>query len=333
MPRAEITAVGHFLPEDRLTNADLEKMVDTTDEWIRTRTGISERRILKDPTKATAYMAAEAAKETLAKRGITADDLDLIIVATVTADMHFPATANLVQHSIGANNAWSFDVNAACCGFLYALNVGSQFVKAGTHKRVLVIGADTMSRITDYTDRTTCVLFGDAAAAVLLEEAQGDYGLIDYVAHVDGSGANALRMKAGGSLYPPTHETVENKWHNIYQEGQQVFKFAVRGMADAAAEIMERNNLTGNDVRYLVPHQANMRIIDATANRMGIGRDKVMINIQHYGNTTAATIPLCLYDWEKELRTGDNLVLAAFGGGFTWGATYLRWAYDSSDAA
>lgn len=332
MPRAAITAVGHFLPEDRLTNADLEKMVDTTDEWIRTRTGISERRILKDPTKATSFMAAEAAKETLAKRGITANDLDLIIVATVTADMHFPATANLVQHSIGANNAWSFDVNAACCGFLYALNVGSQFVKAGTYKRVLVIGADTMSRIVDYTDRTTCVLFGDAAAAVLLEPTDGEFGLIDYIAHVDGSGANALCMKAGGSLHPPSHETVDNGWHNIFQEGKQVFKFAVKGMADAADEIMARNNLTGDDVRYLVPHQANMRIIDATANRMGIGRDKVMINIQHYGNTTAATIPLCLYDWEKELRAGDNLVLAAFGGGFTWGATYVRWAYDGIPA-
>jgi 3-oxoacyl-[acyl-carrier-protein] synthase III len=332
MRRAAITAVGKFLPETRLTNADLERIVDTTDEWIQSRTGITERRILTDPDKATSFMAARAAQEALERRGLSAEEVDLIVVATVTPDMLFPPASSLVQAAIGASRAWGFDVSAACSGFLYALNVGAQFIESGRHERVLVIGADTMSRIVDYTDRTTCVLFGDAAAAVLLEPTDRQRGLIDYVAHVDGTGADALHMKAGGSLRPPSAETVANKWHYVFQEGRQVFKFAVKGMADAAAEIMERNGLAGDDVRFLVPHQANMRIIDATANRMGIGREKVMINIDRYGNTTAATIPLCLADWEPQLRDGDNIVLAAFGGGFTWGATYIRWAYDG-DAA
>lgn len=328
MRRAAITSVGKYLPETRLTNADLEKIVDTTDEWIRSRTGITERRILTDPDKATSFMAARAAEDALQRRGLSAAEVDLIVVATVTPDMLFPPASSLVQAAIGASRAWGFDVSAACSGFLYALTVGAQFIESGRHERVLVIGADTMSRIVDYTDRTTCVLFGDAAAAVLLEPTDRDRGIIDYVAHVDGTGADALHMKAGGSLRPPSAETVANGWHFVFQEGRQVFKFAVKGMADAAAEIMERNGLAGDDVRFLVPHQANMRIIDATANRMGIGREKVMINIDRYGNTTAATIPLCLADWQAQLRDGDNIVLAAFGGGFTWGATYVRWAYD-----
>lgn len=329
-PTAAITAIGHYLPEDRLTNADLEKMVDTNDEWIRTRTGVSERRILRDMDKASAFMGAEAAREVLDKRGISADEIDLIILATATPDMLFPATACLVQAEIGATNAWGFDLLSACSGFLFAVNVGAQFIASGKHEKVLVIGADTMSRIVDYTDRTTCVLFGDGAGAVLLEPDSEGYGVVDSVEHVDGNGAPYLHMKAGGSLRPPTHETVDNRLHYVFQEGRQVFKHAVVGMADAAAEIMARNGLEGNDVRFLVPHQANLRIIDATARRMGIDAEKVMLNIDRYGNTTTATIPLCLYDWEAELKRGDNLVLAAFGGGFSWGASYVRWAYDGS---
>ena len=330
MPRAAITAVGHFLPEDRLTNADLERLVDTNDEWIRTRTGIRERRILRDPDKATSYMATRAAQEVLDRRGISADEIDLIIVGTVTPDMLFPATACLVQHQLGASNAWGFDVLAACSGFLFSLATGAQFIESGKHQKVLVIGADKMSSIVDYSDRTTGIIFGDGAGAVLLEPHDGPYGIIDSVEHVDGSGGDFLKMEAGGSLLPASHETVDRKQHSVRQEGRQVFKFAVKGMADVAANIMERNDLTGNDVDFLVPHQANLRIIDATASRMGLDPDKVMINIERYGNTTAGTIPLCLYDWEHRLRPGHNLVLAAFGGGFSWGATYLRWAYDGS---
>lgn len=330
MPRAAVTAVGHFLPETRLTNADLERMVDTSDEWIRTRTGIAERRILREPGKATAYMATQAAREALAARGLGPDEVDLIVVATVTPDMLFPATACLVQAELGATNAWGFDLSAACSGFLYALHTGAQFIESGRHRRVLVIGADKMSAIVDYTDRTTCILFGDAAGAVLLEPTDEDVGLVDYVARVDGRGAELLHMKAGGSLHPASHATVDAGWHYARQEGKQVFKFAVTGMAEAAAAIMDRNGLAAEDVRYLVPHQANLRIIDATAARMGLARDRVMVNIDRYGNTTAATLPLCLYDWEADLRPGDNLVLAAFGGGFTWGAALLRWAYDGA---
>ena len=330
---AAITAIGHYLPEDRLTNADLEKMVDTSDEWIRTRTGVSERRILRDPDKATAFMASEAANELLDKRGITADEIDLIILATASPDMLFPATACLVQAEIGATNAWGFDLLSACSGFLFALNVGSQFVASGKHQKVLVIGSDAMSRITDYTDRSTCVLFGDGAGAVLLEPDSEGYGLLDSVAYIDGKGAPFLHMKAGGSLRPATHETVDNRWHFVSQVGRQVFKHAVVGMADAAAEIMERNGLEGDDVRFLVPHQANLRIIDATTRRMGIEPEKVMLNIERYGNTTTATIPLCLHDWEADLKRGDNLVLAAFGGGFSWGASYVKWAYDGAPNA
>lgn len=325
--KAAITAVAGYVPDDLLTNADLEKMVDTNDEWIRTRTGIRERHILKEPGKATSDMAAEAAKKVLAKRGIAPTEIDLILVATVTADMNFPATANLVGDKIGATNSWGFDINAACSGFLFALQTGAQFIQSGTHKKVLVIGADMMSSIVDYTDRTTCVLFGDGAGAVLLEPSE-DYGVEDALLHHDGSGAKYLRQKAGGSLHPASAETVAAREHYVYQDGQPVFKAAVKGMADVSYEIMQRNGLTGDDVAWLVPHQANLRIIDATGRRMGIDPKKVMINIEKYGNTTAATLPLCLADWEDQLKAGDNLVLAAFGGGFTWGAMYLTWAYN-----
>ncbi|MDX1439012.1 MAG: beta-ketoacyl-ACP synthase III [Rubricoccaceae bacterium] len=332
-PTAAITALGYYVPEDRLTNADFEKMVDTSDEWIRTRTGISERRILRDPDKASAFMGAQASMQLLEKRGIDASEIDLIICATATPDMLFPATACLIQDQIGAKNAWGFDLLCACSGFLFALNVGVQFIETGKHQKVLVVGSDTMSRITDYTDRTTCVLFGDAAGAALLEPNSEGLGVLDSVEHVDGSGVPYLHMKAGGSLRPPTHETIDKRWHFVFQEGRQVFKQAVVGMADAAAEIMERNNLTGDDVRFLVPHQANLRIIDATARRMDISPDKVTLNIDRYGNTTTATIPLCLNEWEAQLKRGDNIVLAAFGGGFSWGASYVKWAYDGAEMA
>lgn len=332
MIRAAITAVGHYLPEERLTNEELERLVDTNDEWIRTRTGIRERRILRDPSKATSFMAAEAAKVMLAKRGISADEVDAIIVATVTPDMFFPSTACLVQKEINASNAWAFDLSAACSGFLFALTTGAGLVESGRYKKVMVIGADHMSRIVDYTDRTTCILFGDAAAGVLLEASpDGDLGLVDTLLKSDGNNWENLCMLGGGSLHPPSAETIANKWHAIRQEGQAVFKMAVKGMADVSAALMERNHLTGDDVAWLVPHQANLRIIDATARRMGLNKDKVMLNIERYGNTTAATIPLCLADWEKDLKKGDKLVLAAFGGGYTWGASYIKWAYDTAE--
>ena len=324
---AAVAAVGTYLPPDRLTNADLERMVDTTDEWIRSRSGIEERRILRDPDKATAFMATEAARACLDKAGVDAADVECILVATVTPDMSFPATACLVQDQLGAGKAWGFDISAACSGFLFALTTGAKLVESGMHRNVLVIGADTMSRIIDYTDRTTCVLFGDGAGAVLLQPSTDGTGLLDAVHYSDGSGGESLWMPGGGSLVRPSHESVDGRLHYLKQDGKPVFKRAVVGMADAAAEIMERNALSGDDVRYLVPHQANLRIIEATARRMGIGPDKVMVNIARYGNTTAATIPLCLGDWEDDLRTGDNLVLAAFGGGFTWGATWLKWSY------
>jgi len=327
--RAAITAVGHFLPEDRMTNADLAKLVDTSDEWIQTRTGIKERRILKDPKKATSFMATEAANEIIRKSGIDPLDIDLVIVATVTPDMFFPATACMVAANIGATNAWGFDLSAACSGFLFALSTGARFIESGKHKKVLVIGADKMSSIVDYTDRTTCILFGDGAAGVLLEPDSDGYGVIDSIEHTDGSQWAALCMLGGGSLNPSSAETVANRMHYLHQEGPPVFKSAVKGMADVAAQIMENNNLGADDIRYLVPHQANLRIIDATARRMGVTMDKVMLNIERYGNTTAATIPLCLADWESDLKKGDNLVLAAFGGGFTWGASYVKWAYDT----
>jgi 3-oxoacyl-[acyl-carrier-protein] synthase-3 len=322
---AVISAVSGWVPEDRLTNFDLEKMVDTNDEWIRTRTGIKERRILKGEGLATSDLAAPAVLELCKKRGIDPSEIECLIVATVTPDMVFPATANIVCDKIGAVNAWGFDLSAACSGFLFALTTGTSFIESGRYKKVVVVGADKMSSIVDYSDRNTCVLFGDAAAAVLLEPNEEGYGILDSILKADGSGRNFLHMKAGGSLRPASMETVANKEHYAFQEGQTVFKFAVKGMADVSAELLEKNNLTGDDIAWLVPHQANLRIIDATANRMGLSKEKVMINIERYGNTTAATIPLCLWEWEKQLKKGDNIVLAAFGGGFTWGATLIRW--------
>ena len=324
---AAITAVGGYTPPDILTNFDLEKMVDTNDEWIRTRTGISERRILKGEGKATSDLAVPAIQVLLDKRGISAEEIDCVIIATVTPDMVFPATANIVCHRLGAKNAWGFDLEAACSGFLFALTTGTALIESGRYKKVIVCGADNMTSIVDYSDRNTCILFGDAAGAVLLEPNTEGYGVLDSLLRTDGSGADYLYMKAGGSKRPATMETVMNKEHYAFQEGPSVFKFAVKGMADISAELLEKNNLTGDDIAWLVPHQANMRIIDATASRMGLPKEKVMINIQNYGNTTAATIPLCLYQWKNQLNKGDNIVLAAFGGGFTWGATLVKWAY------
>lgn len=324
---AAITAVGGYVPEDKLTNKDLEKLVDTNDEWIRTRTGVEERRILKGEGKGSSDMAAPAVLELCKKKGIDPSEIDCLICATVTPDMVFPATANIICNKIGAVNAWGFDVSAACSGFLYSLTLATSLVESGRYKKVVLVGVDKMSAIVDYSDRTTCVLFGDGAGAVLLEPNYEGYGIQDSLLRSDGAGAQHLHMKAGGSLKPASVETVTRKEHFIYQEGQPVFKYAVKGMADVSAELMEKNNLQSDDIAWLVPHQANLRIIDATANRMGLSKEKVMINIQRYGNTTSGTIPLCLWEWEKQLKKGDNIVLAAFGGGFTWGATLVKWAY------
>ena len=326
---AAITAVGGYVPPDKLTNQDLEKLVETNDEWIRTRTGINERRILKEPGKATSDMIVPAVQELCKKRGIDPAEIDCLIVGTVTPDMVFPSTANLVCHKLGAVNAWGYDLSAACSGFLFALAQGSALIESGRYKKVVVCGADKMSAIVDYTDRATCIIFGDGAGAVLLEPTTETIGVMDSILRSDGSGSQYLHMKAGGSLKPASTETVANREHFAYQEGQAVFKFAVKGMADVSAELMEKNNLKAEDISWLVPHQANLRIIDATANRMGLGTEKVMINIERFGNTTAATIPLCLWEWEKQLKKGDNIILAAFGGGFTWGAIWVKWAYDT----
>ncbi|HLO83038.1 MAG TPA: beta-ketoacyl-ACP synthase III [Chitinophagaceae bacterium] len=323
---AAITAIGAYVPEDKLTNADLATMVDTNDEWIRSRTGIEERRILKGKGLATSDMVVPAVRAVCEKRGIKPEDIDCLIVATVTPDMMFPSTANLACDKLGAKNAWGFDLLAACSGFLFALTTGASLIESGRYRRVVVCGADKMSSIIDYTDRTTCILFGDGAGAVLLEPNIEGFGVLDSILRTDGSGGKYLNMKGGGSLNPASIETVTNKMHYAYQEGQAVFKFAVVGMADVAYELMERNSLTADDIAWLVPHQANKRIIDATASRMGLPESKVMLNIAKYGNTTAATIPLCLWDYRKQLNKGDNLVLAAFGGGFTWGATLVKWA-------
>lgn len=324
---AAITAVGGYVPEDRLTNADLEKMVDTNDEWIRTRTGVEERRILKGEGLATSDMAVPAINEILKKRNLSPEEIDCVIVATVTPDHVFPATANIVTDKAGLKNAWSFDIMAACSGFLYALTVGATLIESGRYKKVIVVGADKMSAIVDYSDRATCIIFGDGAGAVLLEPALNGYGILDSILKSDGSGCKYLHMKGGGSKKPASIETVMNKEHYIYQEGPAVFKFAVKGMADICFELLERNKLKGEDIAWLVPHQANKRIIDATAHRMELSPDKIMLNIQRYGNTTAATLPLCLWDWEKQLKKGDKIVITAFGGGFTWGATLVKWAY------
>jgi 3-oxoacyl-[acyl-carrier-protein] synthase-3 len=327
--KAAITAVGGYVPEYRLTNAILETMVDTNDEWIRSRTGVEERRILKGEGLGSSDMAAEAVKELLAKRGISPAEIDCVICATVTPDMVFPATANLICDKTGMTNAFSYDLGAACSGFLFALTTGATYIESGRYKKVIVVGVDKMSAIIDYTDRATCIIFGDGGGAVLLEPSVDDNGIMDSILRSDGSGAKHLHMKAGGSAKPATIETVMAKEHFVYQEGQAVFKFAVKGMADVSYELMQRNHLTADDIAWLVPHQANLRIIDATANRMDLPKEKVMVNIQKFGNTTAGTLPLCLWEWEKKLKKGDNIILASFGGGFTWGATWIKWAYDT----
>ena len=325
--KAIITGVGHYAPDKVLTNKQLETMVDTNDEWIRTRTGIRERRILEHG--ATSDLCVKAFENLRANTNVDPAEIDVIIVATVTPDMFFPATACIVQDRIGAKKAWGFDVSAACSGFLYALVLGTQFIESGTYSKVLVIGADKMSSIVDYTDRNTCILFGDAGGAVLLEPGTNDgQGILDHRLYTDGSGGDFLYMKGGGSLNPPSHETVDKKYHYLFQDGKAVFKVAVIGMAEVSAEIMERNKLKGDDVAWLVPHQANLRIIDASADRMGLDRSKVMINIDRYGNTTAATIPLCLSEWWQsgKLRPGQNIVLSSFGAGYTWGAVLVNWS-------
>ena len=324
---AAITAVNGYVPEYVLTNHELETMVDTNDEWITSRTGIKERRILKGAGLGTSDMAVPAVEGLLKKRGITAEEIDLIIFCTTTPDLTFPATANILAHKIGAKNAWGYDLQAACSGFLFGLATGAQFIESGKHTKVLVVGGDKMSSIVNYEDRATCIIFGDGCGCALLEPNTEGYGIMDSILKSDGSGSHLLYQKAGGSINPATHETVAAKEHYAYQEGQAVFKFAVTNMADVAAEVMERNTLTADDIAWLVPHQANKRIIDATADRIGLSHEKVMLNIQRYGNTTAGTIPLCLWDWESQLKKGDNIVLAAFGGGFTWGATLIKWGY------
>lgn len=326
---AAITGIGAAIPDYILTNDELSQMVDTSDEWIMQRIGIKERRILKGEGTGASDLGAEAVQQLFQKTGLRPDEVQLVICATITGDNPFPATANIISDKVGIKNAWSFDISAACSGFIYALEVAAKFVESGEYKKVLLVTAEKMSSITDYTDRTTCPLFGDAATAVLLEPTTEELGVLDYVLLADGSGRQYLHMKAGGSVRPPSHETIDNKEHYVYQEGQTVFKYAVSKMADVAAEVMARNNLSSDDVTWLVPHQANLRIIDATGRRMGLPMEKVMINIQKYGNTTASTIPLCLWEWEKQLKKGDNLILAAFGGGFTWGSIYLKWAYDT----
>jgi 3-oxoacyl-[acyl-carrier-protein] synthase-3 len=324
---AAITAVQGYVPDYILTNKELEKMVDTSDEWIIERTGIKERRILKGEGRGTSDMAVEAVKALLKKRGITADELDMIIVATVTPDMLFPSTACVIAEKIGATKCWGYDVSAACSAFLFSLQNASAYIQSGIAKKIVVVGADKMSSIVDYTDRNTCVIFGDGCGCVLLEPNEEGLGIQDALLHIDGSGGQFLNQKAGGSRYPATAETIQKREHYIHQEGKMVFKFAVKNMAEVSAEIMERNHLKSENVNWLVPHQANLRIIEATRERIGLPIERVMINIQRYGNTTNGTIPLCLWEWEKQLRKGDNLILAAFGGGFTWGALYLKWAY------
>lgn len=322
-----ITGVYGYVPDYVLTNKELETMVETNDEWIVSRTGIKERRILKGEGLGTSYMGAKAVAGLLEKTGTKPEEVDLLICATVTPDYFFPSTANLICHEVGIPPTASYDLAAACSGFINALATGAMAIESGRCKKVIVVGADKMSAIVDYTDRTTCVLFGDGAGAVLLEPSKDENGIQDFILRSDASGGNYLIQKGGGSVNPPTHESIDKKMHYIFQEGPSVFKFAVTNMADVSAEIMERNGLTGDDIAYLVPHQANKRIIDATARRMKVGEEKVMLNIERYGNTTAATIPLCLWDFESKIKKGDNIILAAFGGGFTWGSVYIKWAY------
>jgi 3-oxoacyl-[acyl-carrier-protein] synthase-3 len=326
---AVIKGVGAFVPDYVLTNDELGKMVDTTDEWIMTRVGIKERHILKVPGEGASYMGAKAIEDLFRKTGTKPEEIDMVICTTVTPDSPFPATATVISDKVGIRNALAFDMNGACSGFLFGFDVATQYIRTGARKKIIIVSTEMMSTITDYTDRTTCVLFGDAATAVLVEPTTEDVGMVDSILRTDGFGRIHLHMKAGGSVKPASHETVNNREHFIYQEGRHVFKHAVSRMADVSAEIMERNDLKSEDIAWLVPHQANLRIIEATAERMGLSRDKVMINIERYGNTTTATIPLCLYEWEKQLKKGDKIVLAAFGAGFTWGSIYLKWGYDT----
>ena len=330
MPKfsACITAVEGYVPEYRLTNSELEKMVDTTDEWIRTRTGIEERRILKDKTKATSDMAVIAINKLLEKRNIDPSEIDAVLCATITPDRVFPATAQIISDKCNIRNAFSFDISAACSGFLYALDTARKFVESGSHKKILVIGAEKMSSIIDYTDRNTCIIFGDGAGVVLLEPSEDkSLGIQDSLLQSDGMGVQYLHQVAGGSLNPPTHESVDNREHFVFQDGKHVFKHAVSEMANISEALLKKNNLTGDDIDWLVPHQANLRIIDATRKRIDLDPEKVMINIQKYGNTTAGTLPLCLWDYENKLKKGDKVILTTFGAGFTWGAIYLVWAY------
>lgn len=326
---AAITGIHGYVPDYVLSNAELEKIVDTNDEWITTRTGIKERRILKEEGKGSSHLAYEAIIPLLEKTNTNPEDIDLVLTATITPDFIFPSTSNIICDMIGAKNAWGYDLSAACSGFLFGLETARNFIESGRYKKILFVGADKMSSIVNYEDRTTCILFGDGAAAVLIEPNYDGLGVIDSILRVDGSGLPYLNQKAGGSRYPATQQTLDNKEHFLHQEGATVFKSAVSSMADVSAEIIEKNGLEANDVAWLVPHQANKRIIDATAKRAGIPEEKVMVNIDKYGNTTAATIPLCLWDYENQIKKGDNLILASFGGGFTWGSMYLKWAYDT----
>lgn len=328
--RAAITGLGTYVPDYILNNDELSKMVDTNDEWIMSRIGIKERHILKTPGKGTSHMGAKAVNDLLARTSTSADDIDLLICTTVTPDMLFPATANIICDKVGIKNAFSFDLNAGCSGFLYGLGTASQFVESGKYKKVIVVGADKMSSIVNYSDRATCPIFGDGAGAVLLQPSNDENGIIDFMNQVDGSGRKHLHQKAGGSVKPPTHETIDAQEHYVYQEGQTVFKFAVSKMADISTEVMKRNNLSIENINWLAPHQANMRIIEATGRRMGISNNKVMVNIEKFGNTTDATIPLLLNDYESKLRKGDNIIITTFGAGFTWGALYLKWGYDTN---
>ena len=329
---AVITGVGGYVPDDVLTNDDIARMVDTSDEWIMTRVGIKERRILKGEGKGTSFMGIRAVNELLRKTGAAPESIEAIVCATTTPDYHFPTTASIIAYNTGCKNAFTFDVQGACAGFLYALETASNYIRSGRYKRIIVVAGDNMTAITDYTDRNTCPLFGDGCGAVLVEPTTENIGVMDTILRTDGSGFEHLLMKAGGSAYPPSHETVDRREHFVYQDGRYVFKHAVSNMADVAAEVVERNGLTNDDITWVVPHQANLRIIDATAKRLGVRDDQVMINIQKYGNTSAGTIPLCLWEWESKLKKGDNLILAAFGAGFTWGSIYLKWGYDGKEA-
>jgi len=330
--RATITGIGGYVPDYILTNDELSKMVDTSDEWIMTRIGIKERHIIKEKGEGSSFVGAKAVEQLLKKTNTAPEDVDLVVCATVTPDHQFPATANIISDKVGIKNAFSFDLNAGCSGFLYALATGSKYVESGMYKKVVIVGAEKMSSIVDYQDRATCPIFGDGAGAVLLEPTTEDVGIVDSILQSDGAGSVHLHQKAGGSVKPASHDSIDAREHYIYQEGQPVFKWAVSKMADVSVEMMERHDITPEKLDWLVPHQANMRIIEATAKRMGIEKEQVMINIQRYGNTTAATLPLCLWEWEDQLKKGDNIILATFGAGFTWGSMYVKWGYDGKEA-